>query len=178
MGTQTSIERLDFKENTYYRRMITGLVLFTIALGVFFIMIEIFLIPGTTIFGVAGAGAIVAALYFAYTNEPAWLGNVALLSTVGLSIIMFFLGKKMAQSQTLSLVEKEIKGRVNEQEHFEDVELGNTGTAISALRPNGTIKINGNRFEAQAQNGYIQSGAYVTVVEIQHQKLIVQIVQE
>ena len=84
----------------------------------------------------------------------------------------------MAQSQTLSLVEKEIKGRVNEQEHFEDVELGNTGTAISALRPNGTIKINGNRFEAQAQNGYIQSGTYVTVVEIQHQKLIVQIVQE
>ena len=84
----------------------------------------------------------------------------------------------MAQSQSLSLVEKEIKGRVNEQEHFEDVELGNTGVAISALRPNGTIKINGNRFEAQAQNGYIQSGAHVTVVEIQHQKLIVQIVQE
>ena len=158
--------------------MITGLVLFTIALGVFFIMIEIFLIPGTTIFGVAGAGAIVAALYFAYTNEPAWLGNVALLSTVGLSIFMFFLGKKMAQSQSLSLVEKEIKGRVNEQEHFEEVQLGNTGTAISALRPNGTININGNRFEAQAQNGYIQSGANVKVVEIQHQKLIVQIVQE
>ena len=65
-----------------------------------------------------------------------------------------------------------------EQEHFEDVELGNTGIAISALRPNGTIKISGNRFEAQAQNGYIQSGAHVTVVEIQHQKLIVQIVQE
>ncbi|MEC7159295.1 MAG: NfeD family protein, partial [Bacteroidota bacterium] len=104
--------------------------------------------------------------------------NVALLSTVGLSIIMFFLGKKMAQSQSLSLVEKEIKGRVNEQEHFEDVELGNTGVDIIALRPNGTIKINGNRFEAQAQNGYIQSGAHVTVVEIQHQKLIVQIVQE
>ena len=103
--------------------MITGLVLFTIALGVFFIMIEIFLIPGTTIFGVAGAGAIIAALYFAYTNEPSWLGNVALLSTVGLSILMFFLGKKMAQSQSLSLVEKEIKGRVNQQEHFEEVQI-------------------------------------------------------
>lgn len=158
--------------------MIIGLVLFTIALGVFFIMIEIFLIPGTTIFGVAGAGAIIAALYFAYTNEPAWLGNVALLSTVGLSILMFFLGKKMAQSKSLSLVEKEIKGRVNEQKHFEDVEIGNQGTTLSALRPNGTIKINGNRFEAQAQSGYIQSGTEVKVVEIQHQKLIVQIVQE
>ena len=158
--------------------MITGLVLFTIALGVFFIMIEIFLIPGTTIFGVAGAGAILAALYFAYTNEPAWLGNVALLSTVGLSILMFFIGKKMAQSQALSLVEKEIKGRVNEQKHFEDVKIGYQGTALSALRPNGTIKINGNRFEAQAQSGYIQSGTEVKVVEIQHQKLIVQIVQE
>ena len=158
--------------------MITGLVLFTIALGVFFIMIEIFLIPGTTIFGVAGAGAIIAALYFAYTNEPAWLGNGALISTVGLSVLMFFLGKRMAQSQTLSLVEKEIKGRVNQQEHFEEVQLGDLGQAISALRPNGTIKIKGHRFEAQAQNGYIQSGTDVSVVEIQHQKFIVQIVQE
>ncbi len=158
--------------------MITGLVLFTITLGVFFIMIEIFLIPGTTIFGVAGAVAIAAALYFAYTNEPSWLGNVALLSTVGLSVVMFFLGKRMAQSKKLSLAEKELRGRVNEQKHFEDVKKGDLGTAISALRPNGTIKINGHRFEAQAQNGYIQSGTKVKVVEIQHQKLIVQIVQE
>ena len=79
--------------------MITGLVLFTIALGVFFIMIEIFLIPGTTIFGVAGAGAILAALYFAYTNEPAWLGNVALLSSVGLSILMFFFREENGTKQ-------------------------------------------------------------------------------
>ena len=84
----------------------------------------------------------------------------------------------MAQSQTLSLVEKEIKGRVNQQEHFEEVQLGDLGQAISALRPNGTIKIKGLRFEAQAQNGYIQSGTDVSVVEIQHQKYIVQIVQE
>ena len=158
--------------------MITGLVLFTITLGVFFIMIEIFLIPGTTIFGVAGAGAIIAALYFAFTNEPAWLGNASVVATVGLSIIMFFLGKKMAQSKELSLAEKELSGRVNEQKYFGDVEIGNQGTALSALRPNGTIKINGNRFEAQAQSGYIQSGTEVKVVEIQHQKLIVQIVPE
>ncbi len=55
-------------------------------------------------------------------------------------------------------------------------QVGDCGTARSALRPYGTIDIGGRLIEAMVEGGYVQSGTPVRVREIRGEKIIVEAV--
>lgn len=51
--------------------------------------------------------------------------------------------------------------------------LGKTGTALTPLRPSGTIIIDNERIDAVTEGGYINSGARVEVVEVEGVRIVV-----
>jgi membrane-bound serine protease (ClpP class) len=56
--------------------------------------------------------------------------------------------------------------------------LNQTGTALTTLRPSGTITIANAEYDAVSDGGYIDSGSSVTVVGIRNHRLIVTDYQE
>lgn len=56
------------------------------------------------------------------------------------------------------------------------VRPGDTGTAISALRPAGTAEFDGHRVEVTADQGYLPNGTAVRVREIQGTRIVVEAV--
>ena len=58
-------------------------------------------------------------------------------------------------------------------QHEEDKLLGRTGTAITDLRPAGTILIEGRRLDAITPGDYLDQGSSVRVVEVQANRIVV-----
>lgn len=57
-----------------------------------------------------------------------------------------------------------------------NVQIGDTGHTISALRPYGTVQFGDHRIEAMIETGYLQSGCDVRIREIQGVRIVVEAV--
>ncbi|MDX2001629.1 MAG: NfeD family protein [Chitinophagales bacterium] len=143
-----------------------------IAAGIILVLVEIFLIPGTTIMGIIGYAMIVVGVVLSYTQFPnSNIGHFTLAGTSIATGILLYLSYKVYTSRRLSLNEV-IDGRVNV---LEDglVQTGDIGKAVTFLRPHGKADFGDNRLEVFAQDEYIDAGTEVTVIKIENNKIFV-----
>ncbi len=149
---------------------ILSLILFGIAL----LVIEIIVVPGTTVVGVAGfalmlIGVILSFRYFGGT--VGW--TTASVTAVSTAIILYFCFKSDVWSRFAS--KATIDSRVNEGE-MSDLSVGTEGVAISALRPIGKAELKGRVYEVRTLGNYLESGRGIRVIEIlSHQITVEQI---
>ena len=148
-----------------------GVILILILVGLGLVFLEIFLIPGTTLFGIAGGIAIVVGVILIYSNYGNMWGNIAAAITVVAVIIAVVGGFKVIQSNKLAM-KAEIKGKVNEiEKHLYNV--GDKGVAVSELRPNGKGVFNGSKVDIYSNGEYIQRQSEVEIIKITRDKIFV-----
>jgi len=160
------------------------IVLFVI--GVVLIMVEIFVIPGFGFAGISGISAVVVALGFSlignvgfqFPSGPAISNAVVTLAAtmVLLVITMASLGRILPKSQRFShlILEPSLDaeaGYTSAETHSEW--LGKTGTAITDLRPAGTIMIGEKRVDVVTSGEYIAKDTAVEVREVQGMRVVV-----
>ena len=146
-------------------------ILTIILVGLVLVFLEIFLIPGTTLFGIVGGIALVVGVILIYSNYGNRWGNIATAATVVAVIIAVLAGFKVIQSNRLAM-KAEIKGRVNELEkHLYNV--GDKGTAVSELRPNGKGMFSGNKVDVYSNGEYIQRESEIEIIRITNDKIFV-----
>jgi membrane-bound serine protease (ClpP class) len=51
--------------------------------------------------------------------------------------------------------------------------VGRNGVAVSDLRPSGTVRIDGHRFDVVTEGGYVEAGETVTVTEVSSNRIVV-----
>ena len=147
------------------------LVIIIVALGLAFIFIEIFLIPGTALVGLLGGVMVVAGVVLAYINFGSQEGNIVLIISTLAFIIMTIGGFKRINSLKWGLKEN-IESRVNVlQENL--VQIGDEGTTFSDLRPNGKAVINNLRLEVYSNGDYIDKDTQVVVTKVTNSKIFV-----
>jgi membrane-bound ClpP family serine protease len=113
-----------------------------ILLGLALVFLEIFFIPGTTLFGVAGGVALVMGVSLVYVYYGSDWGHRLLLASVVAVVVAVLLGFRVIQSNKLAM-KAQVEGRVNElQTHLQ---AGDTGTTITVLRPNGKAIFGGTK---------------------------------
>lgn len=161
-------------------------------IGVLLLAVEVFVIPGFGIAGIAGIVAVVSSLVlslirnidgFDFSFVPQQQMGVAFL-TVGVVLIagvlsFFFGGEKLmifafnnsSIGNTTSLKNdadftlsgiKELKALV-----------GKEASVISDLRPSGKIEIENERYDAVSDGEYITKGSLVKVIKVDENRLIV-----
>jgi len=147
------------------------IIIVFIALGLIFIFVEIFLIPGTAFVGVLGAILAIAGVVLAYAQLGTAAGNIALaVSSVGF-LAMLFTGFKRISEMKWGLKEN-IQSRVNVLE--EDlVKVGDEGIAFSDLRPGGKALINDLRLEVYSTGEFISKDAKIAVTKVTSNKIYV-----
>jgi membrane-bound ClpP family serine protease len=144
--------------------MTLSLIIGLLVLAIFFLIVEIFLIPGISIAGFGSLLCFVAGITLAYMKLGAiagtWTLGLTLLVTAGVTYWFY-------RSKTLDRMA--LKTQIDSKtEPFQglDVRVGDTGKTISRLAPIGRILINGKTIEGRSENEMIEPETPIVVVEV------------
>jgi len=157
--------------------------------GIVLVAVEVFVLPGFGVAGIAGIAFIMASLILSLINNVGFDFEMTmetqiinafltvLLATVGGFFGSIYLAQKfvttsMMSSMVLSSVQKKEDGfvGVNVKEHEM---IGKQGIAFTILRPSGKIEIDGDVYDATALTGYIDKGEAISVVKYETAQLFV-----
>ena len=142
-------------------------------LGLGFLLLEVFIIPGTTIIGIIGTVLMATGVYYVYTNYGTSYGHLALGITIIITIIAIIGGlrggvwNKIAISDAINS-----KVALVEDNTFK---IGDEGMTISNLRPAGTVKINGVKTEAHSIGDFIERNSPIKVIKTEKNKIFVEL---
>ena len=142
-------------------------------IGIALILLEIFLIPGITVAGIAGGISSVIAIYYAYTHIGVLGGTIVLISSLVVFGIAFVILIKSKALDTIAL-KTNIQSTVASGDSLK-INEGDTGISISRLNPMGKVKINNVTMEAKSLGEFIDEETEVVVVRVFSTQLIVKI---
>jgi membrane-bound serine protease (ClpP class) len=162
-------------------------------LGILLILLELIFFPGIVVVALAGAGLAVTALFFSMADfypaqpiqfsfetfrVPMWNLSLAILASVVLIAILarflpsmpmfksFFLSAKMNPGPSMAPVVTELGSAVS-------LKTGDSGTALSILRPSGRAKIGEGIFDVMTNGEFIEADAAVKVLAISGPNIVV-----
>ncbi|HET9571644.1 MAG TPA: NfeD family protein [Bacteroidales bacterium] len=152
------------------------LIIGLIVLGIFFMILEVYLIPGISVAGVASFVCFVVGIVLAYKNLGPVAGTWILAgSMVSLGAVLYW----FLRSKTLDRMA--LKSEIHSKtEPFQGLEVkpGDTGITISRLAPIGKIKINGKTIEGRSENEMIDQNTPIKVIEVGSYNVLVRKMEE
>lgn len=141
------------------------IVVALILLGILFMLAEIFLLPGISIAGIAGAIFLIGGIVYSYLFIGSIAGNITLAATAIAMGASFFLLLKSKSLRKISL-ETNIESKVDNSD-LGKISVGDTGIALSRLNPTGKVMVNDLTVEGKSFNGeFIDEDEKIEVVRI------------
>ena len=158
--------------------------LLLVSIGAALIGLEVFVIPGFSVAGIAGIVALVAGLGLTLVGAGATVSVVvAALGRVALSILLAMAGAlallrvlpqiPFGRHLVLDTGMPATLGYVSAPERDSRL-LGRTGTALSPLRPAGIAAIDGARVDVVSDGGFIDVGTPIEVTRVEGNRVVVQ----
>ena len=150
--------------------------------GVLLIMLEVFVIPGFGVAGIAGIALTVGSMILIMLNNDFFnfdmvpMSNILMASLsiigglTGGIVLLFFGGVRLTQSsffKRISLTDTQAQSDGYTSNFNTGDLVGKTGTAYTVLRPSGKIMIEDQLYDAFSRGDYIDKGDTVTVLEIE-----------
>ena len=171
---------------------ITGIaaswIIILFIIGLIFLLVEIFVIPGTGITGILGGTAMLIALIGGIADS--FTGESFTISSLWNALIIVSIGSLLGLILIIFLTSKygpKFITRHSELQHSQRLEdgyigvdstlinyIGTTGIAKTDLRPSGKIEINATTLDAVSLNGkYIEEGTSIKVEKFENNQLYV-----
>ena len=147
------------------------IIIAIILIGLFLAVVELYLIPGTTVVGLIGGVIVIIGVYLAFSHKGMGAGIAVMLATIAISALMFVGAFKMFASGKFA-VQNEIDGKVDMLKDVE-IAMGDEGVALGAIKPYGKALINGHRIEVQSKGDFIDEGEKLKIVRVSQNKVIV-----
>jgi membrane-bound ClpP family serine protease len=142
-----------------------------IVVGFSFLLLEILVVPGTTVVGFVGAAMMAFGVYSTYANFGSVAGTYTLAGTLVFSIAALALALK-SNTWKKAMLGTEVDGRVNIVES-EKVKPGDEGITISRLNPMGKALINEEYYEVSSKDNLIDPNTKIEVIKVDGNKIIV-----
>ncbi len=152
--------------------MSIGAIVLLIILGIILLFLEFFIIPGITIAGIGGFLCLAGAIFAAYHNHGIAIGNIILLSTLALLIILVFVSFR-SKIWNKVMLNSNIKGIATDVKHDTTFKIGDHGKAITRLAPIGKAIFNDKMVEAKSIAGFVDENSEIEIVKIQNTNVIV-----
>lgn len=148
--------------------LIIGLIL----IGILLLVLEILILPGF-IAGVIGGIFLLVSIVWMYKAHGDTAGHITAASTMVVTFLAIYGSLKSRAWKRYGLNDT-IDGRVNDVGKL-NINEGDEGRTISALRPSGTILLNDIKVEAQTNGELVDVGTKVIVTKVLPNKVIVKI---
>lgn len=147
------------------------LIIILIIAGLVLLLLEVLVIPGTTIAGVAGLILLAFSVWEAYYVFGSPTGHLVLLGTIVLTILSIYLALK-SNTWNRIMLKTEISGKVNEIDMMK-IHTGDSGKTISRVTPSGKAVFNNEFFEVHSNGEFIDQETEVIVSQIVDNKIFV-----
>jgi membrane-bound serine protease (ClpP class) len=157
--------------------------LMLVSLGIVLLALEVFVLPGMTVAGIAGILALVAGLGMTLVGSGATvaaistaLGRVALsmlLAMAGAAALLRFLPHSPFGRRLVLATGMPAGGGYVSAPESDQAWLGRTGTAVSPLRPAGIADIDGTRVDVVSDGAFIDAGSPIAVTRVDGNRIVV-----
>ncbi|CCY90378.1 NfeD family protein [Phocaeicola sp. HCN-6420] len=147
------------------------IIIALIVAGLLLFAVEVFLVPGITLAGIASGISLLYAIYYAFHNVDTQTGFITLAIVVAgiIGVTIWFMRSKtvdrLSLKKTLDYKPQPLKGT--------NIQVGNTGTSLTRLTLIGNAEINGHIVEVQSADGFIEERTPVRVVRIDNSTVYV-----
>jgi membrane-bound ClpP family serine protease len=149
-------------------------VIALLALGILLLIVELIFVPGTTFVGLIGLLLTLAGIWTAYSTLGTNTGHVVLGLAVMAGALAVFYSIRGKSWNRVAL--KEINdAHVNQKPEL--LTVGQTGKAVSALRPSGTANFEEGRYEVHTRGEYLPAGTPIQIIRIVNNKVTVEKIQ-
>lgn len=147
------------------------IILALILAGLLLFIVEVFLIPGISIAGIASAICLLYANYYAFDALGLTAGFITLaISVLGcIAVTMWFMHSKTVDKLSLK---KTLDYKINPLKGL-DIHPGDEGIAVTRLALVGNAEINGHIIEVRSADGLIDEKTPVYVDRIVENNVIV-----
>ena len=142
-----------------------------ILVGIVLLLLEILVIPGITVAGIAGIIAIGSGIFMTYTQYGTTVGHFTLIGIFILMVILTIIALKSKTWNKVKLDTKIDSKMVNVHEN--QVKIGEKGVTLSRLAPMGKVIINDEIFEAQSNGEFIDQNTPIEVIKLSQNKIVV-----
>lgn len=147
-------------------------VISVIVLGILFLLIEIFLLPGISIAGIAGAIFLVGGIVYSYMFLGSTAGNISLAASA-VALGLTFFGLLKSKSLDRISLNTYIDDKVDNS-YLLKIAAGDTGVAISRLNPIGKILVNDIIAEGKSFDGeFIEENTEIVVTKVETYNVLV-----
>lgn len=147
------------------------LIVILILLGLLFLLLEVMVIPGSTIAGVIGFGLVFIGLWQAYASKGATAGHIVLASTLVLTAFALYFSFKTGTWKRMAL-KTTVDGKMDQLEGIA-INQGDKGITVSRLAPAGKAMINNEIVEVHTFGEFIDQEEEITVLLLKDNKIFV-----
>lgn len=148
-----------------------GLIILLVLLGVFFLVVELVLLPGVTVGTILSLVSYAVAVYMAFERFGLTGGAVTLAVVVAISLVAVVLSLRAKTWRRFSLRQKIESSSM--ETPSDTVSVGQCGIAISRLSPMGKVNIDGRVYEAKSIDSYIDQRSRVEVTGFENFTVVV-----
>jgi membrane-bound ClpP family serine protease len=149
------------------------IILVLILVGLLFLILEILVVPGTTVVGIVGFILMAIGIWQTYAFHSTTTGHYVLAGTLVLSIGAIVLSLR-SRTWNRAMLHTELGGRVNMHD-LAKIKIGDEGIAISRLAPMGKALINDEYYEVSSPGEFIDEGKAIVITKIEHKKIFVKL---
>ena len=147
-------------------------VISVIVLGILFMLIEIFLLPGISIAGIAGAMFLIGGIVYSYMFLGSSAGNITLADsavTLGLTFFGLLKSKSLERISLKTNIDEKV-----DNSYLLKIAAGDIGVAISRLNPIGKILVNDIEAEGKSFDGeFIEEDSEIVVIKVETYNVLV-----
>ncbi len=149
----------------------TALVVLLLLVGFVLLAVEVLVIPGFGVAGIAGVASLAAGGILSWRSYgPLWgLGVVSGTILASLALLWIVARTKVGRSMSLQTT---LEGTTAD-ETLESL-VGKTGQAVSVLRPSGAALIDGERYPVLSEGLFLDKGSLVKVIRVDAGRLVVE----
>lgn len=146
------------------------IIIIILLVGLALVALEIVALPGA-ICGICGGAMVVVGIWHTYANYGTLAGNITLIASLLTGLLMLVVLMKSGTWKRFSLNE-ESDSRVNQIDNA-TIKPGAKGKTISRLAPAGKALFGNEIVEVHSEEGFIDEGVDVEVIETEGYRIIV-----
>lgn len=142
-----------------------------IIIGLIFLVLEILVVPGTTVIGVVGFILMIIGIWQTYIVYGATSGHYVLAGSLVLTLIVLALSLR-SKTWNRAMLHTTIDSKVNVFDESK-IKVGDTGKAISRIVPMGKALFHDEYYEVRSSGEFIDEDTEIIISKIEHNKIFV-----
>ncbi|MHC1707212.1 MAG: NfeD family protein [Bacteroidales bacterium] len=147
------------------------IIILLIIIGLLLLVLEVLVIPGSTVVGILGFASMLFAVYKAFAVHGTMAGVITLGGTLAAAVIVLYFVLK-AKTWNRFMLKDKISGKMNIIEEGKLIP-GEEGVTVSRLNPMGKAMFGDEYYEVTTIGDFIDQDTPVVIIKMEQNKIFV-----